>query len=164
MKTRWATRVYIDLFSGPGRCRLRPTGEFVDGSPLHALQFPFTHYIFNDLSPDVTTALDKRLKQRADQGKKVVVWTGDSNDQVDAARDYVRSLGKSTLAFAFIDPPGIEFRFDSVRRLTAGISVDLLMNVPLWMNINRQFKHRLAKKTSNDPMDLYFGGREWREI
>jgi three-Cys-motif partner protein len=164
MKNRWANRVYIDLFSGPGRCRLRPTGEFVDGSPLRALELPFTHYIFNDLSPSVTTVLKDRVTVRSEGGKVVQVWTGDSNDKAGEARDYVRTLGSSTLAFAFIDPPGIEFRFESLRRLTAGINVDVLVNVPLWMNINRQFKHRLASNAANDPLDLYFGGREWRDI
>ena len=50
MKNKWKNRVFIDLFSGPGRCRVRPQGEFTDGSPLIALNEIFTHYFFVDIS------------------------------------------------------------------------------------------------------------------
>jgi hypothetical protein len=33
MKARWGGRLYyLDLFAGPGKCRIRDTGEEIDGS------------------------------------------------------------------------------------------------------------------------------------
>src|SRR2546426_11263598 len=62
MKNKWENRVYVDLFSGPGRSRVRPYGTFVNGSPLVALQLPFTHYFFCDLAADCTAALQDRIR------------------------------------------------------------------------------------------------------
>jgi three-Cys-motif partner protein len=42
MRKKWPGKLYyIDLFSGPGLCRIRETGEELDGSPLIALRFDF---------------------------------------------------------------------------------------------------------------------------
>jgi hypothetical protein len=43
MKKKWQTRVYIDLYSGPGFVRVRGTGRMLMGSPLLALGAPDTH-------------------------------------------------------------------------------------------------------------------------
>ena len=61
MKDLWPTRAYVDLFSGPGRCKDRETGTEYDGSPLEALQCPtpFTHLFFNDINDKFVEALKK---------------------------------------------------------------------------------------------------------
>jgi three-Cys-motif partner protein len=64
---------------------------------------------------------------------------------------------------AFIDPPGIEFRFESLRKFTAGLAIDLLIYFPLGQNIKRQVRHRLASKKQDDPFDAYFGTPTWRD-
>jgi hypothetical protein len=48
MKHHWDLRVYIDLFSGPGRARVRKTERVVESSPIIALRVPdpFDRYIF----------------------------------------------------------------------------------------------------------------------
>jgi three-Cys-motif partner protein len=40
----WRRRIYIDLFSGPGKCLIRDSNEYLLGSPLLALQ---TQYPLN---------------------------------------------------------------------------------------------------------------------
>ncbi len=52
MKNLWDTRVYLDLFAGPGHSQLRGTGRYYAGSPLIALSLPdrFDRYIFCDAS------------------------------------------------------------------------------------------------------------------
>ncbi len=47
----WRRRIFIDLFSGPGKCVIRDTNEYIIGSPILALQtqYPFTDYYFGDL-------------------------------------------------------------------------------------------------------------------
>ena len=62
MKNQWATRTYIDLFSGPGACVVESTGEEMLGSPFVALSCkpPFTHYFFNDLNQEFINTLESR--------------------------------------------------------------------------------------------------------
>jgi len=52
---------FVDLFAGPGRCRVRPAGDFVDGSPLMAQSKGFTHAFHVDLSAQCVDALRQRL-------------------------------------------------------------------------------------------------------
>lgn len=163
MKNRWHNRVYVDLFAGPGRCRLRPTGAFVDGSPLIALGQPFTHYHFCDLSDLVCRSLDSRAAPLAGEDRAVKVWNEDCNKAADDINREVRALGKETLGFAFIDPPNTKsLKFDTVRRLTKGTSMDVLVNFPLGMDIKRQLPHRLAEGATSEDFDAYFDGPEWR--
>lgn len=163
MKNNWPNRVYLDLFSGPGRCRVRPLGSLEDGSPLIALRYPFTHFHFCDLSADVTGALERRVQRVARQDQVWRVWTKDANAvATDLNRD-VKQLGRGVLSFAFIDPTGTEMVFESVRTLTAGLAMDLLINFPLGMNIKRQFHHRLADPVGESRLDAYFGTPEWRD-
>ncbi len=163
MQKKWANRVFLDLFAGPGRCRVKPTGEFVDGSPMLALGLPFTHFRFCDLSADATAALRARVAASGTANCSSIVLHGDANDAAHEMRKHVLSLGPHTLAFAFIDPPGIEMRFQSIRAMTDGLPIDLLINFPLGMNIKRQYKHRLASTKADDAFDAYFDGPEWRE-
>lgn len=161
MKNKWANRAYLDLFAGPGRYRARPAGRFENGSPLIALGLPFTHYFFSDLSADVFSALDERVKRDSTEEQYVRVQRGDANELAGQLHDAVRGLGPNTLSLAFIDPPGTQFRFESIRRLSEGLPMDLLINFPLGMNINRQHSYRRA--ADDETFDAYFGTPRWRD-
>ena len=161
MKNKWTNRVYLDLFAGPGRYRVKPTGRFEDGSPLIALGLPFTHLFFCDLSAHVTAALGQRVNKRVHDDQYARVLTGDANGLVQELRRQVTNLGRETLSLAFIDPPGTQIRFDSIRMLQDKLPMDLLINFPLGMNINRQHWHRRA--ADDDEFDAYLGTPEWRQ-
>ena len=53
---------FVDLFAGPGRARVRTTGELDDGSPLIALKQPlgFTRLVLCELDPENADALRRR--------------------------------------------------------------------------------------------------------
>src|SRR4051812_28957137 len=63
MKGKWGSRVYIDLFSGAGRARIKGTNKIVPGSPLIALGITdkFDRYIFCELDTDRMSALQARV-------------------------------------------------------------------------------------------------------
>ncbi len=65
MKQKWPVRVYIDLFSGPGRSLIEGTPREIDGSPLIALKAKdaFTSYFFNDLDRESADALKERVRR-----------------------------------------------------------------------------------------------------
>lgn len=57
MKNSWESRVYLELFSGPGRCLLRKTGHEDLGSPLKVIEHEFTKFIFTEMSAAAADAL-----------------------------------------------------------------------------------------------------------
>lgn len=61
-KKPWRAINYIDLFSGPGKCRVREDGSVHLGSPLLALAapHPFTNYFFADCDGEAIDVLRKR--------------------------------------------------------------------------------------------------------
>lgn len=161
MSKKWSNRVFLDLCAGAGRYRVKHAGRFEDGSPLIALGLPFTHYFFCDLSPDVTTALEQRVAKVVTDEQYARVFTGDSNELVRELRRQVTNLGPKTLSLAFIDPPGTQIRFETLRTLSTKLPMDLLINFPLGMNINRQHFHR--KNADDEVFDAYFGTTKWRD-
>ncbi len=58
---------FIDVFSGPGRSRIRRTSEFIDGSPVAAFKQgklspgPFTSIEISDANPELLNAAEQRL-------------------------------------------------------------------------------------------------------
>jgi three-Cys-motif partner protein len=58
---------YIDVFCGPGRSKIRPTGQFIDDSPVAAFKkaevslAPFTSINISDADPELLATADKRL-------------------------------------------------------------------------------------------------------
>jgi three-Cys-motif partner protein len=159
MKKKWQKRVFIDLFCGPGRCRSRSDGRFVDGSPLIALRYNFTHYCFGDLSSACLATLDQRIKMTGSSKPKL--FLGDANDTVDEVETYLQSLGVGLLGLAFLDPQGIELKFSTLRKLTNNRRLDLLITLPLQMNIKRQIHYRVQDPAN---FDAYFGTTDWREL
>ena len=59
MKYKWKSRVYLELFSGPGRCLIRKTGKEDLGSPLKVIEHEFTKFIFTEMSVPVAGASPK---------------------------------------------------------------------------------------------------------
>jgi three-Cys-motif partner protein len=122
MKNRWPIRAYIDLFAGPGLCRVWTTREEILGSPLLALKSttPFTHYYFNDLHAETLHALEERVRQY--KLPNVQYFNTDCNSAVDELLD---KLPSDSLDFCFIDPFKWEIKFDSIRKLTENRRMDL---------------------------------------
>src|ERR1700733_12111279 len=84
MKDKWQTRVYIDLYSGPGLVRVRDTHKFLWGSPILALSVPdpFDKYIFCESNEAALSALRSRVEKLFPQADISYVQ-GDCNTKVD---------------------------------------------------------------------------------
>lgn len=59
MKDKWDCRVYIDLFAGAGRARIKNTKRIIPASPMLALDIKdkFDTYIFCEEDPEKFRAL-----------------------------------------------------------------------------------------------------------
>jgi three-Cys-motif partner protein len=157
MKKKWAGKLYyVDLFAGPGKCRIRETKEEIDGSPLIALKFQFVKYFFFESDTRCHMALAARVKARAPE-KDVKIIPGDCNDKVDQIEPPTSSLG-----LAFIDPSGVSpLAFETIRRLAMNRKIDLIINFHEGMGIRMNI-HQHTKKEGG-ALDSFVGSGRWRQ-
>jgi len=163
MKNKWK-RVYVDLFAGSGRSRIKNTGRIVLASPLLALEIPdrFDRYIFCEKADDKIDALRKRVaSNHSDTDVRFV--HGDANQLVDdILAEFPPHSGTSkVLAFCFADPYSLDnLKFSTIERMSSRF-VDFLILIPTDMDANRNM-HRYSAP-DNKTLDDFFGTSEWRQ-
>jgi len=92
---RAPSRYYIDLFPGPGRNRVRETGEEIDGSPLIAMKAgppDFTCLFLVDKSQQNAMSLDEYCKDYP--GRCANISCGNANEDID---EILQNIPKKTL-------------------------------------------------------------------
>lgn len=183
MQKQRFTLVYIDTFAGAGWSRVRTTSaeppsldllidddqaaaeeEFLAGSPVRALTTGrgFDHYFFFDADPR-RAALLEQLK-RDHPHKKIQISVGDANSGVQrlAAHFHQRPMARGV---AFLDPYGPHLHWATVQALAETRKVDVIINFPLAMAINRLIRrdNRLPE-TWTRLLDDCFGTHEWHDL
>jgi three-Cys-motif partner protein len=166
----WRATHYIDLFAGPGKCRVTSTGDVLLGSPLIALKapYPFTRYFFVDLDAENISALRQRCSASPVSGR-VHYIVGDSNRKVQQIVGEIWTIDSafipgewSSLNLAFLDPEGLELEWETVKALAKLNRMDLIIHYPQ-MGLER-YMLQASKADETTKVDLFFGGQEWREI
>ncbi len=162
MRRKWPRMYYVDLFAGPGKNRDDETGTVHLGSPLIALTatHPFTGYYFVDLNAANIDAL-KRRSTASSLADRVKCIAGDSNLVVDRIAAEIRSKS-SSLNLAFLDPSGLELRWETVVALSQVRRMDLIIYYP-HLGLNLNMKKAVGSPTET-AVDHFFGGAEWRTI
>ena len=162
MRDHWPAMHYIDLFSGSGKCRDRNTENVHLGSPLIALTatHPFTGYYFVDLNAGNIDAL-KRRSTASSLADRVKCIAADGNLVVDRIAAEIRSKS-SSLNLAFLDPSGLELRWETVVALSQVRRMDLIIYYP-HLGLNLNMKKAVGSPTET-AADHFFGGAEWRRI
>ncbi|MBR1227248.1 three-Cys-motif partner protein TcmP [Bradyrhizobium sp. AUGA SZCCT0176] len=148
---------YIELFSGPGRSRLKGSNEFIDGSPIVAYKAAqqsrtrFSDLHFNDLDPDKSSALEKRIAALGGAGHFY-------SQAADAVVDkIVDALNPTGLHFAFLDPYKLEvLPFSIIRKLAAIPKMDMLIHVSVF-DLQRNLRRYVAE---GDVLDSFMPN--WR--
>ena len=150
---------YIDLFCGPGRCRVRETGEIIDGSPLVAYKaavagkVQFTEIHLADLNADFSAAAASRVNALSGHA---MGYCGSAETTV---QEIVSRLNPAGLHFAFLDPFNLEgLCFEVIRRLSSLQRIDLLLHVSV-QDLQRNLDRYIAAE--NSPLDSFAPG--WRE-
>lgn len=164
MKEKWDSRVYIDLFSGPGKVLIRGTSRIVLASPLIALGIPvpFDCYIFCEKNAAFLAALRERVRTGY-PSQAVRFLHGDANDLVGeilaAMPPYSRR--QRILGFCFGDPYRLrDLHFSTIRDL-AQRYMDFLILLPTGMDAGRNSQNYL--KRGNSTIEGYVGTPDWRE-
>jgi len=163
MKNKWPTRVYIDLYSGPGFVRVGGTNRIMAGSPLLALGVPnpFDKYVFCESDPTLLSALEKRVSRLFPEADALFVL-GDCNERIEevCAKIPAPSKDHGVLSFCFVDPYDISIRFSTVRRLSS-YYMDFLFLLAVHMDANRNLAHYL--NPGNSKIEEFLGLPGWRE-
>lgn len=163
MKGKWGSRVYIDLFSGAGRARIKDTNRILPASPLLALDVKkkFDRYIFSEKDPGKAAALEERVKRDYPSVDSHVI-VGDTNHNVDKIIQLIPTArpGFTVLSFCFADPFKLKnLAFDTIRSLSARF-IDFLVLIPSGMDANRNVAE--YTKPGNTTVDRFLGTVTWR--
>jgi three-Cys-motif partner protein len=149
---------YIDVFCGPGRSRIRTTGQFIDGSPVAAFKkaggslAAFTSVNISDADPELLTAAQNRL---AALGATVHAFPGPASVSLPKI---VGSLNTNGLHFAFLDPHNLgALSFDLFETLSKLKRIDIIVHVSL-SDLQRNVDRYTSE--AHDQFDTFAPG--WR--
>ena len=157
--TNKGNSVYIDLFSGPGRCIIKRKQKEIDGGALRAFKYrkvTFSEYIYIDIHEPNVRALEKRINS-----SNVCIFNcADANVYVQSL---IKSLREKSYRyhFVFVDPFGPEaLKFSTLTLLAELPRLDYLIHFPIGA-----IKRNLSKwKEKNyGVLDDFLGTPEWRE-
>jgi three-Cys-motif partner protein len=163
MKNKWQCRVYIDLFAGSGRSRLKVTNKIVAGSPIVALNVDprFDKYIFCERSSEKLSALKARVS-RDYSGADVSFQHGDANDSVEEILRKIphHTKGFKVLSFCFVDPYNLkDLAFATIDRLSSRF-IDFLVLIATDMDATRNVS--VYEIPDNKVVEKFLGLPDWR--
>jgi three-Cys-motif partner protein len=159
MKNRWSHRVYLELFSGPGKCFVRDNSKEVPGSPLKVIEQEFTRFIFTELSAPAAEALAQRLAPFPN-AEKAEMWCGDC---AEAIHEFV--LPRDALTFAFIDPTGIGHApFELIESLHQKTRCDFLINIQHGMGIKMNMHQYTPDANEECALTRFLGNEKWKTL
>ena len=153
---------YVDLFSGPGRTRVRGTGITHDGGALEAARSAArTNTVFSsvhvaDLCEEYAASTVARLRSL---GVNATGSHGSAEDTVDSV---VAKLGRYGLHLAFLDPFNLgSLPFTILEKLMAFDRMDLLIHVSL-QDLQRNLPKHRKRLDDTTPLDRFAPG--WRKV
>jgi three-Cys-motif partner protein len=151
--------VYLDVMSGPGRCRIEGTKEEFAGSPLVALDHDFSEYIFIEEDARLVQALRSRVANHPKVRKVRIIhknWT----DEVLLGH---LKFDKSTLVVAFVDPTGIsQMPLAAMQALAKTPRIDLLVTIQYRLGIVWNAPQYLKSRSNDTALDNFLGDQSWR--
>lgn len=159
-RRKYGRRTYIDLYCGPGRTRIRESGQTVDGSPLVAWEAgsrhgdQFTDFLLCDANSTYLGAARTRLSRF---GANVRVFPGTAQEVVDQVVDALDPYG---LHLALLDPYNLgDLPFSIIEKLSRVKRMDLLIHVSA-MDLKRDL-HNYLRADGSRQLDRFAPG--WRE-
>lgn len=163
MRAKWDALVYLDLFAGSGRSRIRGIGRIVDASALLILGIPeaFDKYIFCEGDKKFAEALETRCR-RDFPSRKFTVIPGDANMSVEKiiAEMPRPDRGHKVLGFCFLDPFQMQNLYFSTIEGLSQRFMDFLVLIPSSMDANRNEQNYVQLR--NKTLENFVGNPEWR--
>ncbi len=184
---------YIDAFAGPGEheIRQRKAGNchytrqalfevssygseseeqrlFLAGSPRVALdvKHPFTRYVFIERSPNRIAELEK-LKDEYGSSRSIIIRKEDCTVYLrNRVAKNPKIDWKRHRALVFLDPFGMQVGWDTIETLAATKAVEIFINFPVGMAIQRLLRRQSDRFTDakRQRLDRYFGSPDWFSV
>ena len=164
MTGKWDCLVYLDLYSGAGRARIKENGAIIQSSPLLVLgqEDGFDQYIFNDASRENCEALGVRIGKEFPTSK-VNVFCEDASAGIEIILGAMPKAHKGfrVLSFCFLDPFKMDnLKFSTLERLSK-LFMDFLVLIPSGMDAERNEQNYL--NLDNKTVDRFLGNPSWRD-
>ena len=164
MKNVWDCRVYVELFAGAGKSRIREAGEVIPGSPLLALAMvdPFDKYVFCEHNSQNIRDLQARVAHQF-PSRDVAYIPGDVNQSIPELLSTLPRFNQRHrgLTLCFVDPYKMsQLSFSTLSQLAASLYVDFLVLIPTYMDIHRNLESYMRPDCPT--LDRYLGSNEWR--
>lgn len=145
---RAKSATFVDLFCGPGRARVKETGEWIDGSAVAAWEIsreggaPFSDIYVADIDGEKRSAAVERLRKRDAPVREL------KGTAIEAAAEFARAANPYGLHFAFIDPYSLgALDFKIIRSLSALKRVDMMIHLST-MDLQRNVGINVAAEVS----------------
>lgn len=156
--SQYANAVYVDLFAGPGKCRIKILKKEIPGGALRAASLreaSFSRLILNDLSRNNCAALSERIAEAE-------IYNGDANIIVEAVVNDLLAAKYDKYHFVFLDPFATEnLKFATIEQLSKLKRIDIMINFPIGP-IRRNYKKWLSG--GGAILDEFLGTDEWRQV
>jgi len=156
--------IYIDAFAGAGKHISKKSREFIQGSPLNALniQNPFYEYHFVDLNDLKIAELENIKKER----ENIFVYHGDCNSVLISKVFPRADYAKYRRALCLLDPYGLHLDWNLIKTAGEMKSVEIFLNFPM-MDINMNVLKHDKEKVDEEQilrMDRFWGDNSWKEV
>lgn len=163
MRDKWECLVYVDLFSGAGKAKIKNTNKVIDALPLRVLKLPvkYDKYIFCDKDKKKTEALTNRVEKFS--SNNITIINGDTNYEVNNCLSKIplHSNDKKVLCFCVADIFAVSnLKFNTIKLLSERF-VDFLVLIPSMMDANRFLFQYI--KPDNNIIAEFLGDDEWRK-
>jgi three-Cys-motif partner protein len=130
-RRKYNHRGFIDVFSGPGKSKIRTNGELINGSPVAAFKqaqgaSPFSQIYVSDADQELLKSATDRLKLL---GAPVIPIDGPASV---ALPSIVKTINQHGLHLALLDPHNLgTLSFDLFEALAKLKHIDVIVHVSL---------------------------------
>jgi len=153
---------YIDAFAGSVTPFSKEEAKFIEGSPLRALNTtpPFDRYIFID--KDVHRVSENLAHLRTVfPSKNIEIICGDCNNILQSRVIPNYSKKSPNRAFVFLDPYGVNVRWEIIQQLGEAAAFDVLINFSV-MGLTRMLpKTGKPNPKNEESICQLFGCKDW---
>jgi three-Cys-motif partner protein len=149
---------FIDVFSGPGKSKVRGTSELIDGSPVAAYKQAqksksFSKIYISDTDQELLDSAASRLRALGAQVSRI------EGPATKSLPTIVRSLSPSGLHLAFLDPHNLgTLSFDLFECLAKLQRIDVIVHVSLG-----DLQRNVDRYTSEDHVQFDRFAPGWRD-
>ena len=161
---RWcAGFYYVDAFTGTIKPQDKETKEYLAGSPIRSLTTSpkFSGYYFIEIKPG-RVAIAENLKTEY-PNHEVNVLCGDCNKILQNTILPMLQRNSNCRALVFLDPYGLQVRWDTVVALASAKVCDIFINFPV-MGILRNLPiDKEPDLKAIDAINLVFGDEKWKD-